>query len=193
VTPAAVAPVTFRFRGFAVSRQPIDLDGAWWARVTLAGGPGFLFATNDAPAVWRERAKGLFDPDAALAEYADAPRDLYRVAAFRHGRLEGCLFIGPAGSAPGWEAVKASFAAGVVSPGERRVLLSGRSAQGLADPGALVCTCFGIGLNAIRDAIATGSAANVEEIGRALKAGTNCGSCLPELKRIVAERTAATA
>jgi assimilatory nitrate reductase catalytic subunit len=25
----------------------------------------------------------------------------------------------------------------------------------------------------------------VEEIGKALRAGTNCGSCLPELKRIV--------
>jgi assimilatory nitrate reductase catalytic subunit len=41
-------------------------------------------------------------------------------------------------------------------------------------------------------AIATREAANVEDIGRALKAGTNCGSCLPELKRIVNERVAAT-
>jgi assimilatory nitrate reductase catalytic subunit len=56
-----------------------------------------------------------------------------------------------------------------------------------------VCVCFGIGLNAIRDAIAAHSAANVEEIGRALKAGTNCGSCLPELKRIIAESAALTA
>jgi assimilatory nitrate reductase catalytic subunit len=190
-TPAAIAPVTFRFRGFAVSRQPIELDGAWWARVALSGGAGLLFATNHAPTVWRERA--LFGPDAELAEYTDGPRHLYRVAAFRHGRLEGCLFIGPAGSALGWEAVKASLDAAIVSPGERRVLLSGRSAQGVTDTGPLVCTCFGMGLNAIRDAIATRSVANVEEIGRALKAGTNCGSCLPELKRIVGERTAAPA
>jgi assimilatory nitrate reductase catalytic subunit len=73
------------------------------------------------------------------------------------------------------------------------VLLSGRSAQGLVDSGPLVCTCFGIGLKAIRAAIATRAAANVEEIGRALKAGTNCGSCLPELKRIVSEGVAAPA
>ena len=59
--------------------------------------------------------------------------------------------------------------------------------------GPLVCTCFGVGLDAIRTAIATRAAANVEEIGRALKAGTNCGSCLPELKRIVNERAAAPA
>ena len=34
-------------------------------------------------------------------------------------------------------------------------------------------------------ALASGAAASVEEIGVALRAGTNCGSCLPELKRIV--------
>jgi NAD(P)H-nitrite reductase large subunit len=33
----------------------------------------------------------------------------------------------------------------------------------------------------------------VETIGQALRAGTNCGSCLPELKRIVADASAVTA
>ena len=37
----------------------------------------------------------------------------------------------------------------------------------------------------IRGALRSGAAANVEDIGKALRAGTNCGSCLPELKRIV--------
>jgi assimilatory nitrate reductase catalytic subunit len=50
-----------------------------------------------------------------------------------------------------------------------------------------VCACFSVGLATIRAAIETGAAANVEGIGEALRAGTNCGSCLPELKRIVAE------
>ena len=65
--------------------------------------------------------------------------------------------------------------------------------KGLPTSGPLVCTCFGIGLKAIRHAITSRAAANVEEIGRALKAGTNCGSCLPELKRIVSEGAAAPA
>jgi assimilatory nitrate reductase catalytic subunit len=42
----------------------------------------------------------------------------------------------------------------------------------------------------IRAALASRAAGSVEEIGKALRAGTNCGSCLPELKRIIAdERT----
>ena len=70
-------------------------------------------------------------------------------------------------------------------PEQRRTVLSGRSADGLPDAGPVVCSCFGVGLNIIREALSSGAAADVEEIGKALRAGTNCGSCLPELKRIV--------
>jgi bacterioferritin-associated ferredoxin len=48
-------------------------------------------------------------------------------------------------------------------------------------------------LATIRDAIQSGAATSVETIGQALRAGTNCGSCLPELKRIVADASAVTA
>ena len=188
-TPAAIAPVTFRFRGFVVTRQPAELPpGTWWARLAVAGDAGTLFATNDAPPAWRAHAQRLFGPAVELAEYADEPRHIYRVAAFAGGRLEGCLFVAPVDAAPPWETIAASFDSANLSSPERRVLLSGRSAHGLAESGPLVCTCFGVGLAAIRGAIAT--RANVEDIGRALKAGTNCGSCLPELKRIVKERIA---
>jgi assimilatory nitrate reductase catalytic subunit len=190
-TPAAIAPTSFRFRGFAVTRHAAALPpGTWWARLAVTGGMGFLVATNDEPSAWRIAARALFGPAVEIAEYADAPRQVYRAAAFTDGRLEGCVFIGPADALPPWEAIAASLGAASLSSGERRVLLSGRSAQGIADTGPLVCTCFGIGLVAIREAIATRTAGNVEELGRALKAGTNCGSCLPELKRIVNERGA---
>ncbi len=133
-TAAAIAPVAFGFRGFALMRQPRPLPpGTWWSRVAVAGGVGFLFASEDAPPLWRERAHALFGPEADLAEFADAPRHIYRVAAFRHDRLEGCLFVARAESAPPWEVIRASFDAGELSPAERRVLLSGRSAQGLAE------------------------------------------------------------
>jgi assimilatory nitrate reductase catalytic subunit len=190
-TPASIAPVSFRFRGFAVTRQPAELpSGTWWARMTLAGGAGLLFATDEEPGAWRSHARKLLGSTLEIAEYADGPRHVYRVAAFAAGRLEGCLFIGPAATAPTWEVIAASFHARSLSSGERRMLLSGRPARGLAEAGPLVCTCFGVGLTAIRDAIATQAAANVEDIGRALRAGTNCGSCLPEIKRIVNERVA---
>jgi assimilatory nitrate reductase catalytic subunit len=66
------------------------------------------------------------------------------------------------------------------------MLLSGQPADGMADAGPIVCACFGVGLNPIRAALASGEATDAASIGQALRAGTNCGSCLPELKRIVA-------
>jgi assimilatory nitrate reductase catalytic subunit len=62
----------------------------------------------------------------------------------------------------------------------------------MAETGPIVCACFGVGLEAICRAITQGTAVNVAEIGRALRAGTNCGSCIPELQGIV-ERAAAAA
>jgi assimilatory nitrate reductase catalytic subunit len=166
----------------------------WWARAAVAGGEGLLLASNDAPSLWRERAAALFGPQAEIAEYVDEPRGSYRMAAFAEGRLIGCLFVGPASAAPQWDAVKVLFEAENMGEAQRRAVLSGKSTDGLMDPGPVICACFGVGLNVIRAAIADGVAANVEEIGKALRAGTNCGSCLPELKRIVSDgRVAQTA
>ena len=60
-----------------------------------------------------------------------------------------------------------------------------RSGDGLAGAGPIVCACFGVGRNTINDAIKDG-ACSAADIGAALKAGTNCGSCIPELKRMLA-------
>jgi assimilatory nitrate reductase catalytic subunit len=54
----------------------------------------------------------------------------------------------------------------------------------------VVCACFGVSESCIRDAVASGRAGNVTEIGQATRAGTNCGSCLPELKRMIAQERA---
>ena len=184
-TPVTIAPVAFAYRGFVLARAPLALPPeTWWARVTVTNGAGLLIASNDQPAVWRERATAMFGA-AELAEYLDELRGIYRIAAFLDGRLVGCLFIGTAEAAPAWDTIKALFEAESVGEMQRRAVLSGKSTDGVTDPGPVICACFGVGLNVIRAAIANGKAANVEEIGLALRAGTNCGSCLPELKRIV--------
>jgi assimilatory nitrate reductase catalytic subunit len=78
------------------------------------------------------------------------------------------------------------FAAGPLTDDQRRMLLSGKPAQGIASTGPVVCACFGVGRTTICDAIAAGSR-SAAEIGLKLKAGTNCGSCIPELKRLIAQ------
>jgi assimilatory nitrate reductase catalytic subunit len=62
--------------------------------------------------------------------------------------------------------------------------------DGLANAGPIVCACFGVGRATICDAIASG-ANSAAAIGAELKAGTNCGSCIPEMKRLIAQANAA--
>jgi assimilatory nitrate reductase catalytic subunit len=193
-TPARVEPVEFACRGFALTRELIALPhGTWFARVAVAGGHGLLFATNELPTRWHGLAEQLIADDTERAEYIDLPRGIVRIAAFRDGRIEACIFCGPAQNSPHWEIVRALFDAGVLAERDRRILLSGRSAEGMAESGPIVCACFGVGLEAIRRAMTQGIAVNVAEIGRALRAGTNCGSCIPELQGIVERAAAAPA
>ena len=159
--------------------------GTWFSRVAVDKGEGLLFATNEPPDFWHSFALKQMSEEHEIAEYVDQPRGLVRVAAFDSGQLDGCIFVGPAKTPPQWDVVRSLFEAGVVAERERRILLSGRSSDGLAETGPVICACYSIGLAAIRKAIATGEAASVADIGRTLRAGTNCGSCVAELRAIV--------
>src|SRR5712671_6013535 len=187
-TPASIAPVEYVFRGFALSRSPLEMPPqapqVWWTRVAVAGGYGYLFADNADLARWQSWLRSVAGDD--LAEYKDLGGGVYRAASFAEGRIETCLFVGPARDAGDWDVVKQLFAADGLSDDQRRMLLSGKSIDGLASAGPIVCACFGIGRTTICDAIAAG-AGSAAQIGVQLKAGTNCGSCIPELKRLIAQ------
>jgi assimilatory nitrate reductase catalytic subunit len=49
----------------------------------------------------------------------------------------------------------------------------------------VVCACYGVALSTIQALIAKDGIKSTDEIGAQLKAGTNCGSCLPELRRMI--------
>jgi assimilatory nitrate reductase catalytic subunit len=184
-TPASIAAYEYVFRGFALSRQQIELPGhAWWSRVAVGGGYGYLFADNADLAGWQSWLHAVAGED--VAEYRDFGGGVYRAASFAGERLDTCLFVGPARDAGDWNVLKSLFAADALTSEQRRMLLSGKSADGVADAGPIVCACFGVGRSTICDAIAAG-ADSAAKIGAQLKAGTNCGSCIPELKRLIAQ------
>jgi assimilatory nitrate reductase catalytic subunit len=184
-TPASIAPYEYVFCGFVLSRKPVKLpDHAWWARATVNGGLGYLIADNADLRGWSSWLRSVAGEE--LAEYSDFGGGVYRAASFADDAIEMCLFLGPARDAGDWDVVKELFAAGELSDDQRRMLLSGKPAQGLASTGPVICACFGVGRATICDAIAAG-ARSAAEIGLKLKAGTNCGSCIPEIKRLIAQ------
>jgi assimilatory nitrate reductase catalytic subunit len=188
-TPASILPYEYVFRGFVLSRKPLQLpEHAWWARATIGGGLGYLIADNADLKGWSSWLRAVAGEE--LAEYCDFGGGVYRAASFAGDAIETCLFLGPARDAGDWGVVKELFAAGPLTDDQRRMLLSGKPAQGLAAAGPVVCACFGVGRNTICDAIAAG-ARSAAELGVRLKAGTNCGSCIPELKRLIGQSATA--
>ena len=188
-TPASIAPYEYVFRGFALSRTQLELPPqVWWARVAVSGGYGYLLADNADLARWQSWLRSVAGSD--LAEYKDFGGGVYRAASFAENRIETCLFIGPARDAGDWQVVEGLFGSDALSEDQRRMLLSGKSIDGLASSGPIVCACFGVGRNTICDTIAAG-ARSAAEIGARLKAGTNCGSCIPELKQLIVQASVA--
>lgn len=176
VTPAK--PVWY---GFAVSTDQMSPGAAYWALAASNEGWRAELADFDRPADWEGYARSLFgvaDGEAVVVE--DANRGLARVALMHDGRLVAALF---ADREPVQVARKyASAALGA----DGASVLAGRPGADQPDPGAMVCACFDIGINTITAAIAEQRLTTVEAIGAAIQAGTNCGSCRPELATILA-------
>lgn len=49
----------------------------------------------------------------------------------------------------------------------------------------MVCTCFGVGKNTIKEVVACDRAKTIADISNLLKAGANCGSCVHEIEELL--------
>jgi assimilatory nitrate reductase catalytic subunit len=70
---------------------------------------------------------------------------------------------------------------------DRAGLLVGQPIGKGVDTGPTVCSCFGVGRNTICTAIREQGLKTAAEITACLKAGGNCGSCVPELKKLLVD------
>ncbi|MBU3029535.1 nitrate reductase [Paracoccus marinaquae] len=176
----AIRPFPAGWYGFAVSTREIGRAGDYWAQATLAAGQQAELAWRDAPQDWVAQAQALFGLDYEPLAMRDRSRGLVRLAFVRDGLLEAALFVSPEPVA-----VSRSHLADALGTTETADILAGRPGAGREDEGALVCACFGIGANRIAREIAAQNLRTIDEIGECSGAGTNCGSCRPELRRLL--------
>jgi assimilatory nitrate reductase catalytic subunit len=134
-------------------------------------------------AAWLRELPGV-DPAWQWLEYRDSA-GAYRAAALHEGRLMLALFSGRDVDWLAGDWLVARFGRELAAD-ERRRLLAGVPGAGGADAGRTVCACFQVGINTLRRGIAEQGLSTPEAIGAALKAGTNCGSCVPELRQLLA-------
>jgi len=182
----SVAPFAARWYGFAVTRA-LDPrpETAYWARARIAGGVRLELADEADLAVVDDLVARLFGAVETIA-VEDGTRRGLRLAAIRDGEVVGLLFVAgePVEVARDW--IVDRFAEARIDASEAIRLLAGRPAGAGADPGRRICSCFGVGANQIRAAI-EGGCRTVEAIGASVKAGTSCGSCRPEIARLLIE------
>jgi assimilatory nitrate reductase catalytic subunit len=191
-TPARVQPFVVSWHGFALSRAPLAMsDTAWWTeikgdcfmRYELAGR-----RVHGNRSQWARRVLQAAADDADWLEFVDVNAGTYRAAHIVNDRIESCIFISPRPELPARSWLAGLFAKEKLDDQDRTGLLVGQSANPVADAGATVCSCFGVGRKTICNAIAKNNLTTPQQIGQLLKAGTNCGSCIPELKAILAEQ-----
>jgi assimilatory nitrate reductase catalytic subunit len=171
--------------GFAVLRErPAHLDAEYWALAPCRAGWRVELAFASADRDWREFAGGLFGGRTGTVTYEDSRAGRQRFARFHGNRLVGALFLAPEPVAVARDWAIDQLGSELADPAARTATIAGRPGRGLADRGATVCSCFGVGANQIAAAVASGCA-TVAAVGQRLHAGTNCGSCRAEIREII--------
>jgi assimilatory nitrate reductase catalytic subunit len=189
-TPVRVEPYVVDWYGLILTRRPLEnLDLAWWARIRGADFYRYEVAGRHVPddwATWARALLGAREPDADYLDYIDAAAGAYRAAHIVEERVVACLYISRRPELPSRSWLAGLFAAEHLTDSDRSALLAGRPRGPAPDTGPLVCSCFSVGRNTICDAIAKHGLTSARGVGERLRAGTNCGSCLPEIKALVA-------
>ncbi|MDX2289189.1 MAG: molybdopterin-dependent oxidoreductase [Hyphomicrobiaceae bacterium] len=190
-TAVAVRRFDAQWFGFAVLRQrPTVIPADYYALARSKAGWRLELAGTTWPGgadcLFRELIGHQIDATrpADVLSYSDAANSRHRFAAVEGDRLIGALYISPVPVE-----VSRTWAASLleteVTPSDRMRLLAGRPGGATRDKGTLVCACYEVGANEIRDAATRLGCLSVEAIGQTLKAGTNCGSCRAEIRRIL--------
>jgi assimilatory nitrate reductase catalytic subunit len=193
-TRVKVAALAESWRGVLLrlgGAEPEIGNKVWWAKSPLATGVAFqltgwraLAEEIDCEPVLR-RLLGI-PADAELISYSDTRQGTFRYAGIVNGRLTGCAyFTAPGATLPDSDQARALLGREITAM-QRTALLAGVIESGATENSRTVCSCFSVSEARIRAAIRKDGLTSPAGIGAVLKAGTNCGSCIPELKKLLA-------
>ncbi|RYF81532.1 MAG: nitrate reductase [Comamonadaceae bacterium] len=136
-----------------------------------------------------ESLLGLAAPD--TLRYTDARRGQHRAVRLRrdadNAYVQAVLLAGDT-RAQHWLRTLLQDQLPAQSLGRQLLAATAAAPKGVAARGKVVCSCFGVPENSIQIHLARCEGNEDERLAAlqgALKCGTNCGSCVPELRRLV--------
>ncbi|MGH1466425.1 MAG: molybdopterin-dependent oxidoreductase [Cognatishimia sp.] len=167
--------------GFAACNQSFQASSAYWAKSKIGKGWQAEMAGTTIPENWETYVSSLFglpETETETIVVTGTDKSSARIALLRDGKLAAVFF---ASRNP--VALSRSFVCNALNGDEP--VLAGHPGAGVPDPGATLCACFNVGINTILNAIQSQELVSVEQVGEALQAGTNCGSCRPEISALL--------
>jgi len=183
-TPVSVRRMNAAWYGFAVSVAAASPKADYWATTRAAKGYRMELAGKHVIDDWESTAREWFGLNNAVAtSVEDSKSGSYRIALSEGRRLLAVLFVSRKPIT-----LMRDYLATLPEVAPQQIL-SGRSSAASEDCGPIVCSCFGVGLRTIIRAVHDKRLISVNDIGDALKAGTNCGSCRPEIADLVTEHS----
>lgn len=190
-TPVRVRAYDAGWYGFVLSRDCIDTSlVSYWVRSKRQGLWHYELAGSQPGDDWAGYARKILHTErrgSQWSEFFDSSQQTYRGARFVDGQLDSCVFIGKDFRLPPRDWLIELFSRDGIDRRERMRVLSGVPGTDQQDAGKIVCSCFSVGRNTICNKINEMHLTTPEQVGEQLQAGTNCGSCIPELHELIAE------
>ncbi len=180
--PVSLTRADMAWYGFAVSAVAMEPTRPYAAIARCKGGWRAEVAGYKMPHDWEAEARTVTGCEIGnAAVVADPATGVVRVAIVDGAQIAALFFAAPEPVAVARAHVVSLLGAKV----DALAALSGRAGADRPDPGPTVCACFDVGVNTLRGHIENGMA-TVELLGAMTCAGTNCGSCKPELAALIA-------
>jgi assimilatory nitrate reductase catalytic subunit len=183
-TPVAVEAFDPAWYAFALTRQKPELACDYWARARINGGWRCELAGLTPAADWEIFARKILDvgAEADLIAMRDEKGGSFRCVAVKDGQIQGVFFVSPTPVAAARAWLCEQFGDHEAIP---LGLLAGQPPNACRDPGRKICICMNVGANTILDAIREKTLTNAAAVAEATGAGTGCGSCKPEIERLL--------
>lgn len=164
--------------------SPRWCKSAYWSRIPMGNCERWQLADTAPVSNWLATVDAWLGVPASLW-CEDSTSARLRAAGVVKGQLCWWLMVGPPQELPGLAWLEARFNDATLDTAHRQRLLAGCD-DGAVDAGPVVCSCHQVGQATIVKAIRSGDT-SVEALGARLACGTQCGSCIPELKSLLEE------
>ncbi len=159
-------------------------EGIYWSRVAQDGLTHYIMAGQRPVEDWHAWLQRHFTLEGLTLQTAQLAQRGLHLIGWRQGEVQLAFYVHQQAPALDRPAILRAFEQAPTGGPQRLALLAGRGAPGQLAAGTTICSCFGVGENRIIAAIQAGGH-STEALGASLQCGTNCGSCLPELKKLI--------